>query len=114
MFEIKRLIGATALAALSMSVAAVEWQALPSKAPEPASNPTTPAKVELGKMLYHDPRLSSNGVVSCNSCHNVMAGGDDSRPGSIGVKNQVGGRGAPSVYNGLQLCSILGRPSTEP
>ena len=99
MFEIKRLIGATALAALSMSVAAVEWQALPSKAPEPASNPTTPAKVELGKMLYHDPRLSSNGVVSCNSCHNVMAGGDDSRPGSIGVKNQVGGRGAPSVYN---------------
>jgi len=99
MFELKRLIGATALAALSMSVAAVEWQALPSKAPEPASNPTTPAKVELGKMLYHDPRLSSNGVVSCNSCHNVMAGGDDSRPGSIGVKNQVGGRGAPSVYN---------------
>ena len=99
MFKIKRLLGAMALAAVSFSVTAVEWQALPAKAPEPASNPTTPAKVELGKMLYHDVRLSSNGVLSCNSCHNVMSGGEDNRSGSIGVKNQVGGRSAPTVWN---------------
>lgn len=99
MFEIKRILGALSLAAASLSVSAIEWQALPAKAPEPAANPTTPAKVELGKMLYHDPRLSSNGVLSCNSCHNVMGAGDDNRAGSIGVKDQVGGRSAPSVYN---------------
>ena len=99
MFEIKRILGALSLAAVSLSVSAIEWQALPAKAPEPAANPTTPAKVELGKMLYHDPRLSSNGVLSCNSCHNVMGAGDDNRAGSIGVKDQVGGRSAPSVYN---------------
>ena len=99
MFEIKRIIGALSLAAMSLSVSAIEWQALPAKAPEPAANPSTPAKVELGKMLYHDPRLSSNGVLSCNSCHNVMGAGDDNRAGSIGVKDQVGGRSAPTVYN---------------
>lgn len=82
-----------------MTAAAVEWQALPSKAAEPADNPSTPAKVELGKMLYHDPRLSSSGTVSCNSCHNVMAGGEDNRGGSVGVRGQVGGRSAPTVWN---------------
>ena len=99
MLKISRAISALALTVISTAGLAVEWQALPAKAPEPADNPGTPAKVELGKMLYHDPRLSSNGVVSCNSCHNVMAGGDDNRPVSIGVKNQRGGRGAPTVYN---------------
>ena len=53
---------------------ATDWQALPETAPAPADNPTTEAKVELGKMLYMDPRFSSTGTVSCNSCHNVMEG----------------------------------------
>lgn len=99
MFKINRLLGALGLATLSLSAAAVEWEALPAKAPAPANNPTTPAKVELGKMLFHDVRLSSNGVLSCNSCHNVMSGGEDNRGGSIGVKNQIGGRSAPTVWN---------------
>lgn len=68
-------------------------------APAPEDNPTTPAKVELGKMLYMDPRLSSTGTVSCNSCHNVMEGGDDSRAVSMGVNGQLGGRSAPTVWN---------------
>jgi cytochrome c peroxidase len=75
------------------------WQALPDKAPEPADNPSTPAKVELGKMLYFDPRFSSTGSVSCFSCHNVMEGGDDHMPTSIGVHGQKGGRNAPTVWN---------------
>jgi cytochrome c peroxidase len=75
------------------------WQPLPDKAPEPADNPTTPAKVELGKMLYFDPRFSSTGSVSCFSCHNVMEGGDDHMPTSIGVHGQKGGRNAPTVWN---------------
>jgi cytochrome c peroxidase len=78
---------------------ATNWQALPPQAPSPAANPTTPAKIELGKMLYFDPRLSSTGTVSCFSCHNVMEGGDDHRPTSIGVHGQLGGRNAPTVWN---------------
>ena len=44
---------------------AAEWQALPDTAPAPADNPTTPEKVELGRMLFMDPRFSSTGTVSC-------------------------------------------------
>ncbi len=55
--------------------------------------------VELGKQLYFDPRLSDDGTVSCNSCHNVMGNGSDGRPNSVGVKGQVGGRKAPTVWN---------------
>lgn len=75
------------------------WEALPEVAPAPENNPTTEAKVTLGKMLYMDPRFSSTGTVSCNSCHNVMEGGDDSRTVSMGVHGKTGGRNAPTVWN---------------
>jgi len=78
---------------------ATDWQALPDKAPQPADNPSTAAKVELGKMLYFDPRLSSTGTVSCFSCHSVLEGGDDHRPVSMGVHGLKGGRNAPTVWN---------------
>ena len=78
---------------------AQEWAALPRVAPAPADNPTTPAKVELGKMLFFDPRFSADGTVSCFSCHNVMEGGDDHRPTSIGIHAQKGGRNSPTVWN---------------
>jgi len=84
---------------ISLSANAAEWQALPSEAPAPADNPTTPEKVELGQMLYLDPRFSSTGTVSCNSCHNVMLGGEDNRAVSMGVHGQTGGRSAPTVWN---------------
>ena len=85
--------------AVTGTASAADWQALPDTAPAPADNPTTPARVELGKMLYMDPRFSSTGTVSCNSCHNVMEGGDDSRSVSMGVHGKTGGRNAPTVWN---------------
>jgi cytochrome c peroxidase len=99
MRKIGSLIAALALAGAAGAAAANQWQPLPDKAPAPADNPTTAEKVELGKILYHDPRLSSSGTVACASCHNVMAGGEDNRGGSVGVKAQVGGRSAPTVWN---------------
>lgn len=75
------------------------FEPLPKKAPAPKDNPTTPAKVELGKQLYFDPRLSLDGTVSCNSCHNVMSNGADNRAVSAGIKGQLGGRSAPTVWN---------------
>jgi cytochrome c peroxidase len=94
--------------------ASAPWQALPEVVPAPADNPTTAAKVELGKMLYFDPRLSSSGTVSCFTCHNVMEGGDDHRPTSIGVHGHVGGRNAPTVLNAAFLDSQFwdGRAAT--
>jgi len=92
-----------ALATATPAMAAGPWQALPDVAPAPSDNPTTPAKVELGKMLYFDTRMSSSGNISCFSCHNVMEGGDDHRPTSIGVHGHVGGRNAPTVWNAAFL-----------
>ena len=97
--EMTRICVFVFLGALAGSVSAVEWQALPEKAPAPADNPTTPEKVELGQMLYMDPRFSSTGTVSCNSCHNVMLGGEDNRAVSMGVHGKTGGRSAPTVWN---------------
>ena len=96
----KSLIKSTSLVIMLVSTAVVaEWQALPEVAPAPKDNPTTEAKVTLGKMLFMDPRFSSTGTVSCNSCHNVMEGGDDSRTFSMGVHGKTGGRNAPTVWN---------------
>ncbi|SJM96375.1 cytochrome-c peroxidase [Crenothrix polyspora] len=97
MFKIRSLV--TAIALLGSISAASAWEALPTTAPAPAGNPTTDAKIALGKMLYHDPRLSSTGTVSCSSCHNTMLGGEDNRPNSMGVNGQTGGRSAPTVWN---------------
>lgn len=90
------LAGAVLVAA---TASAAPGPALPRVAPSPADNPTTAAKVALGQVLYFDPRFSSTGTVACASCHNVMEGGDDHRPTSIGVHGQVGGRNAPTVWN---------------
>lgn len=97
MFKIRSLVTALVLAGSVSGAYALE--ALPTKAPEPADNPTTAEKVALGQMLYHDPRLSSTGTVSCASCHNTMLGGEDNRPNSMGVNGQTGGRSAPTVWN---------------
>ena len=110
----KSIVTALILLIGSASANAADWQALPEQAPAPENNPTTAAKVELGKMLFFDPRFSSTGTVSCFSCHNVMEGGDDHRSTSIGVHNQKGGRNAPTVWNAAFLSSQFwdGRAAT--
>jgi cytochrome c peroxidase len=64
-----------------------------------AAHPSSDARVELGKMLYFEARLSKNHDVSCNSCHNVETFGVDNHPTSTGHKKQLGGRNSPTVYN---------------
>jgi cytochrome c peroxidase len=66
---------------------------------ESADNPITLAKVNLGRKLYYDPRLSKNHDVSCNTCHLLDKFGVDSLPTSKGHKDQFGVRNAPTVYN---------------
>lgn len=66
-------------------------------------NPTTAAKVELGKKLYFDPRLSKSGLISCNSCHNLAIGGSDGMSAAIGHKWTANPHhlSSPTVYNAV-------------
>jgi len=63
--------------------------------------PITPELVELGKALYLDPRLSSSGFISCNSCHNLGMGGADYQETSVGHGWKRGPRNAPTVFNSV-------------
>ncbi len=72
---------------------------LPTVVPIPATNLNYTAKVELGKQLYFDGRLSKNNAIACAFCHNPFTGFADPRQTSIGVGGGIGGRQAPSVYN---------------
>lgn len=58
-----------------------------------------PEKVELGKKLWFDPRLSMSGFISCNSCHNLSTGGSDNLPTSIGHNWAEGPINSPTVLN---------------
>ena len=78
-----------------------QFKPLPSTVPNVADNPTSPAKVDLGRALFFDPRLSASGVFSCYSCHNLTTGGDDNLETSIGHGWQKGPRNSPTVLNSV-------------
>ena len=72
---------------------------LPTSIPTPSTNLNYAAKVELGKQLYFDGRLSKNGAISCAFCHNPGTGWADPRQTSIGIGGGLGGRQSPTVLN---------------
>jgi cytochrome c peroxidase len=86
------------LAASSAAAVSATLRDEPIQPIQPATV-TDPAKVELGKKLYFDPRLSKSGFISCNSCHNLSMGGTDNLKTSIGDKWQQGPINAPTVLN---------------
>ncbi len=67
--------------------------------PIPEENPITDAKLEVGRKLFHDRRLSRNRTVSCASCHDPMRAFSDNRPLAVGVFGRVGKRHAPALIN---------------
>lgn len=66
-------------------------------------DPITDAKVELGKKLYFDPRLSKSNLISCNTCHNLALGGADNVDAAIGHKWTANPShlNSPTVYNSV-------------
>lgn len=58
-----------------------------------------PRKVSLGRKLFHDPKLSKDGTISCASCHDIGSGGADGRSVSIGIGGARGELNAPTVLN---------------
>ena len=67
--------------------------------PIPEQVDVNPAKVELGRTLFHDPVLSKDGTISCASCHDLANGGDDGRKISLGVDDKPGVVNSPTVFN---------------
>ena len=56
-------------------------------------------KAELGRRLFHDTRLSKDNSISCASCHDLSAGGDDGQVVSTGIEGKRGTVNAPTVFN---------------
>jgi cytochrome c peroxidase len=65
----------------------------------PADNPLTRAKIELGRQLYFDPRLSADGSVSCADCHHPDNGYAKDTQFGVGIFGQTGNRNSPASYN---------------
>jgi cytochrome c peroxidase len=103
------LCGVVAALVLTQGAAAAElreralgmFSPLPSTLPALKDNVITGEKIELGKALFFDPRMSASGVFSCNSCHNLATGGDDNMETSIGHAWQKGPRNSPTVLNAV-------------
>jgi cytochrome c peroxidase len=82
----------------------------------PKDNPPTPEKIELGREMFNDPRLSADGTVSCATCHDPQKAFTDRRATSQGIRAQIGKRNAPTALNAMFLDTLFldGRaPSLE-
>jgi cytochrome c peroxidase len=73
--------------------------AVPDQIKGVAENPLTRAKIELGRQLYFDPRLSADKQVSCASCHHPDEGFSKHTQFGVGIAGQQGGRNSPVSYN---------------
>lgn len=84
-----------------MDEATEMFNPVPYGIPEISGNAISNEKIELGKVLFFDPRLSKSGLISCNTCHNVGMGGDDFQETSTGHGWQKGPRNSPTVFNAV-------------
>jgi cytochrome c peroxidase len=86
----------------------------PDVAPAPAENQLTPARVQLGLLLFFDPRLSRKSTMSCASCHNPSLGWSDGLPTAVGFDMHTLARATPTIvnasFNSIQMWD--GRKST--
>lgn len=77
------------------------FEAIPLQAPMLENNVISRDRVDLGAMLFFDPRMSKSGLFSCQSCHNVGIGGVDGLETSVGHGWQAGPRNAPTMLNAV-------------
>jgi len=110
-----RLLAGAAIALVSLPALAQEamddaelrdlalsyFEPIPMNPPELNNNIVSRERVDLGAMLYFDPRMSASGLFSCQSCHNVGMAGHDGLETSIGHGWQKGPRNAPTSFNAV-------------
>jgi cytochrome c peroxidase len=73
--------------------------ARPGFVPHPAGNPSTPARVALGKRLFEDARLSATDTIACASCHDPRLSFSDGEPTGKGVTGKRLARHTPTLWN---------------
>jgi cytochrome c peroxidase len=101
LFPVVLVFGAIMLMAFPLVPAGPQGSSLlglPAVVP-PEDNPTTPAKVALGRKLFFDKRLSKDNSIACATCHDPSYGFADPHAVSIGVKGRHGERNSPTVLN---------------
>ncbi len=112
-FYVKKLTAQIAVAVMGASVAfgAIAAETMkpseediakylrPATVPQPADNLMTPERVELGKFLFFDPRLSGSNFISCATCHNPALGWSDGQPTAIGHGMGQLARSTPTILN---------------
>ncbi len=67
--------------------------------PTPEGNALNAARIDLGRHLFFDPRLSGEGNMSCGTCHNPALGWSDGLPTAKGVRSAILGRASPTIIN---------------
>ncbi|MCV0425045.1 MAG: cytochrome-c peroxidase [Roseibium sp.] len=117
----KKTVSALALA--GASVLAIATGAIASDRPEelaplgdppiPADNPQTPEKIELGKLLFFDPRLSGNGAMPCSACHLPDAGWDFPDKISLGYPGTVHWRNSQTIVNSAYYGNLFWAGSSK-
>ena len=94
------LVIITSISTLSSSEDMKKWLR-PTEVPQPANNKLTPERIELGKLLYFDTRLSSSEKISCATCHHPKQGWTDLEPvaKAVGHEGATGPRNSPVILN---------------
>lgn len=99
-FKLLPLFAAATIAATAIaSTKPAESYARPASPPVPADNAMSAERVELGRMLFFDPRLSGSGWISCATCHNPALGWSDGLPTAIGHGMKTLKRHTPTILN---------------
>ena len=94
-------LGATTIMAAAMEPSSedVKKYLRPMEVPQGKNNISTPERVELGKFLFFDPRLSGSNFISCATCHNPALGWSDGLPTAVGHGMKVLHRSTPTILN---------------
>ncbi len=102
------------LASFCLSANDLSHYLKPKSISYPKDNPITPQKIELGKLLFFDKRVSKSNTISCASCHNPKLGWSDGLPKAIGDEGKKGRRNSPTIINSAYLESFFhdGRASS--
>jgi cytochrome c peroxidase len=94
------LVSLSVMLFLLMVVPASAGKLMPVKdVPVPVSNPQTPEKIELGKKLFFDRRLSGDGTMSCSTCHDPEKGYSDDLAISLSYPTTRNWRNSPTLFN---------------
>lgn len=88
-----------AASAQDMSDYIIMFEPLPAMPPIPSGATMSVERIDLGRMLFFEPRISASGVISCATCHNPALGWTDRIPRATGHDGQVGERNTPTVLN---------------